>query len=186
MSPGANRRASGNSERTPLFQIAQPRLALPVRGRHGNQHHTRTRIDFLVLTGLLVRLFASSAFASDDGGTVCIAPIPTAERWDANDTGAKESSTFTTQIDRMPPVLVTTNASGVFTNLSLAGQHSVKIQLDGKPLTSFRFSFKGRGNHLRLWYNSFYGTWSLSDLRPGERCACPGAKRPTVGIPHEP
>src|SRR5262249_47972708 len=109
-------------------------------------------------------------------GQVCITRIPMGERWDANDTEAKESSAFTVQIDKLAPVLVTTNVSGVFTNLSLAGDHVVRIQLDNKPLTSFRFSFKGRGEHLRLWYSPFYGSWSLWDVRPGEKCACPKAR----------
>lgn len=88
----------------------------------------------------------------------------------------RESSTFTVQVDNLAPVQVSTNASGVFTNLSLASEHTMKIRLDGKPLSSFRFSFKRRGDHLRFWYNPFYGSWSLSDVRPGGKCACPKEK----------
>jgi len=134
------------------------------------------RIRTIVLASLLSLLLAGGARAADGVGRVCITRIPTGARWDANDAGARESSTFTIQIDKLQPVLVTTNASGVFTNLSLAGEHLVRIRVDAKPLTSFRFFFKGRGDHLRLWYNPFYGSWSLSNVRPGERCACPGAK----------
>jgi hypothetical protein len=134
------------------------------------------KTHFIVLVSLCMMLLVGSACAADGVGRVCITRIPMGERWDANDTGAKASSTFTVQLDKLAPVPVTTNGSGVFTNLSLAGEHSVKIRLDGKPLTSFRFSFKDRGDHLRLWYNPFYGSWSLSDVLPGEKCACPKPK----------
>ena len=134
------------------------------------------KADFILPMSLCLALLAGTVCAAEGDGRVCITPIPVGERWDANDTGAKESSTFAVQIDKLAPVLVTTNASGVFTNLSLAGEHSVSIRFDGKRLTSFRFSFKDRGDHLRLWYNPFYGSWSLSDVRPGQKCACPQAK----------
>src|SRR4051812_34986812 len=103
----------------------------------------------IVLASLCAVLLADSACAAEGIGRVCIPRVPMGERWDANDTGANESSAFTIQIDKLPPVLVTTNISKVFTNLSLAGEHSVRIRLESKPLTSFRFSFQGRGDHLR-------------------------------------
>src|SRR5262245_3861010 len=99
-----------------------------------------TRIRTIVLASLLSLLPAGGAPAADGAGRVCITRIPTGGRWDANDTGARESSTFTIQIDKLQPVLVTTNASSVFTNLSFAGEHLVRIRVDGKPLTAFRFS----------------------------------------------
>lgn len=129
----------------------------------------------LLIIGLM--LLANGVQAAIATGIVCISRIPSGERWDANDTGAKEGSMFTVQLDKLAPVLVRTNGSGVFTNVSLAGEHSIIIRLDGKPLTSFRFSFKGRADHLRLWYNPFYGTWSLWDVRRGEKCACPKSKQ---------
>jgi len=141
-----------------------------------SDHHMRTKTRFLVLVSLSAVLVVDRVCAADAVGRVCITPIPTGERWDANDTGARESSTFTVQVDNLPPVQVSTNASSVFTNLSLASEHTMKVRLDGKPLSSFRFSFKGRGDHLRFWYNPFYGSWSLSDVRPGKKCACPKAK----------
>src|SRR5262245_36538030 len=137
------------------------------------------RSHFTVIVSLGVMLLVGNARAADGAGKVCVARIPTGERWDANGTGAKEASTFTIQLDKLAPVLVTTNTSGVFTNLALAGEHSIRIRLDGKPLASFKFSFDGRGDHLRLWYNPFYGSWSLSDVRSGDRCACPKAKAST-------
>lgn len=112
-----------------------------------------------------------------DIGKVCIEKIPMKNRWDANITGAKEGSTFTVQIDGLPAIHVSTSSSGVFTNLSSTDKHLVKINLDGKLLTSFRFGFDAPGDHLRLWYNPFYGTWSLTPVRRGEKCACPKAER---------
>jgi hypothetical protein len=142
------------------------------------------RTHFAILLSVSALLGAGTVRAADAVGRVCITSIPKGERWDANDSGAKESSVFSVQIDDLPALQITTNASGVFTNLSLASRHLVKIQLDGKPLTSFRFSFIGRGDHLRLWYNPFYGSWSLSDVRPGEKCSCPktgASNKPAAG-----
>lgn len=125
-----------------------------------------------ILVALLSLSFA--ARGADSFGRVCVQKIAAgpASDWQANTTGASERSTFTVSIDEHPALTVTTNSSGVFTNLSLTGKHLVTIRLDGKPLTSFRFTFEGRSQHLRLWYNEFYGTWSLSDVRAGEKCAC--------------
>jgi hypothetical protein len=121
----------------------------------------------------ILSFFTQAQLPAGGVGKVCISRVPVGERWDANNTGAKESSKFVIQIDKVAPVLIGTNTSALVTNLSLTAEHSVKIKLDGKPLESFRFSFKGRENHLRLWYNPFYGSWSLWDVRPGEKCACP-------------
>jgi len=127
----------------------------------------------LVITALFVT--AVGALAAEGVGRVWVQKIPSgpSASWKGNDTGATERSTFTVHIDDLPAISVTTSSSGVFTNLSLNRKHLVKIRLDDKPLTSFWFSFDGRGDHLRLWYNEFYGTWSLSDVRKGEQCSCP-------------
>ena len=126
----------------------------------------------MALTLIAAFAFTPARATTNQLGKVCVQKISMNSRWDANDTGAKEGSAFTVQVDDLPAITVTTNLSGVFTNLSLAKKHFVKIKLDGKALTSFRFDFKERGDHLRLWYNPFYGTWSLSDVRKGEKCAC--------------
>src|SRR4051794_3426570 len=101
------------------------------------------------LLSLCIMQVAGRACAADRVGKVCIPSIPMGERWNANDTGAKDTSTFTIQLDELAPVLVATNASGTFTNLVRAGEHSLSIRLDGKHLSSFRFSFRDRGHHLR-------------------------------------
>src|SRR5262249_30457968 len=134
----------------------------------------RALIKAIVLIFLLL-CFSGTARAVDGTGRGCVEKIPSGpgSSWIANDTGATERSGFKISIDQLPPILVTTNSSGVFTNLSLAGKHLVAIRLDDKPLASFRFSFDGRGSHLRLWYNELYGTWSLSEVREGQKCACP-------------
>lgn len=123
---------------------------------------------------LVFCLLAAWLSAAENTGRVCVEAIPRGDNWSANDTGAKEASTFRVQIDDLAPVFVSTNSSGVFTNLSLTGRHLVKIRVDNKPLTSFRFSFRESGSdHMRLWYSPFYGTWSLSPVWPGQKCACP-------------
>ena len=123
---------------------------------------------------ILLCLLSIRIFAAEKTGRVCVQSISMKESWKANDTGAKESSTFKVQIDKLSPILISTNCSGVFTNLPIGAKHLVKIQLDEKPLTSFRFSFREeQSEHLRLWYSPFYGTWSLSRVGPREKCGCP-------------
>src|SRR5438046_3461358 len=131
---------------------------------------TKTQIaGLLVLCSLAVHVFAA-----ERTGRVCVQAIPMGASWKGNETGAKETITFKVQIDNRRPIPISTNSSGVFTNLSLVARHVVKIQLDDKPLASFRFSFRDeQSEHLRLWYNPFYGTWSLWPVRQGEKCACP-------------
>jgi hypothetical protein len=134
----------------------------------------RFRTPFTMMLLVVVCLAcAVGAVAGEAVGRVCVQAISKGESWKANTTGATERSIFTVQIDSLPAIPISTNTSGVFTNLSLTTNHLVKIRLDGKPITSFRFDFKERGDHLRLWYSPFYGTWSLSDVRKGEKCACP-------------
>jgi len=122
-----------------------------------------------VLCALSIHLFAA-----EKAGRVCVQAIPKGESWKGNETGAKEASKFKVQIDNFPSICISTNSSGMFTNLSLDTKHVVRIQLDNKPLTSFRFSFRDeQSEHLLLWYNPFYGTWSLWQVRQGDKCACP-------------
>jgi len=132
--------------------------------------------------GLLVLLSGASMFSVlgrsepatklKSNGLVCVDPIPKHSVWKGNDTGATEKSIFTVQIDDRPPINISTQAAGVFTNLSTASKHVVKIRLDGKPLTSFRFSFGEHGSdHLRLWYYTMYGNWCLWSADGRHKCA---------------
>jgi hypothetical protein len=124
---------------------------------------------------LLLAQASEGATQLKSTGLICIDPIPKGSVWKANDTGAIEESVFSVQIDNQPPVNISTNLAGVFTNLPTASKHLVKIRLDGKPLTSFRFSFQeSQSDHLRLWYNAFYGTWSLSPTTERHKCAYRG------------
>src|SRR3954470_11279776 len=100
----------------------------------------QAKADFILPMSLCLALLTGSVCAAEEGGRLCINAIPIGERWDANNTGAKESSSFTVQIDKQAPIVVTTNVAGVFTDLSLTGEHTVSIRLDRKPLTSLRFS----------------------------------------------
>jgi hypothetical protein len=126
------------------------------------------RTVLVIITFLACTL---GALAEEPTGKVYVQSIPfgPGSNWKANDTGATERSTFSVQIDERLAIKVTTNFAGVFVNLPLAGRHPVKIKLDGKPLTSFHFSFEGRSDHLMLRYNEFYGTWSLVDIKPDEK-----------------
>jgi hypothetical protein len=123
----------------------------------------------LVLVVIAVLGFTLVACAEESVGEVRIQTIAFGadSNWSANQTGATEHSKFTVRIDKRSAITITTNRAGVFANLSLTNDHLVNIKLDGKPLTSFRFSFEGRSNHLLLWYNEFYGTWSLSEEKRG-------------------
>src|SRR5689334_15224353 len=100
------------------------------------------RIHNLIKTPILASMllaFSIVSRASDSDGRVCVQKIPSgpSSSWKANDTGASDRSMFSVRIDDLPAIGVTTNSSGVFTNLSLAKKHLVAIRLDGKPLTSF-------------------------------------------------
>src|SRR5258706_15555458 len=122
----------------------------------------RQRLFLTALTTLAILPAYAVHAESQPSGIVCIDPIATNWSREANESGATEKSNFTVQIDSLPPVQISTRSAGVFTNLTMHTTHLAKIRLDGKPLTSFRFSFEqSGGEHLRLWYNEFYGTWSL-------------------------
>jgi len=105
------------------------------------------------------------------GGLVCVDSITTNDTWRANTTGATTASIFTVSIDGHSPQAITTTRCGVFTNLDVSSEHLVRIARDGKPDASFKFSFQKEGvEHLRLWYNTFYGTWQL--WKPGRKHQC--------------
>jgi hypothetical protein len=121
----------------------------------------------------IISLFALALAvrAGEPLGEVLLRTIPfgPGSNWRANDTGATERSKFSVKIDNRTAINVTTNSAGSFINLPLDGEHLVKIKVDGKPLTSFRFSFEGRSRHLVLSYDEARGTWSLSDVKPAQK-----------------
>ena len=123
----------------------------------------------VLLTSVMLLVMAMSTAFAD--GIVCIDSIPTNGLWEGNDTGATPASVFTIRIDDLPPQIISTNSCGIFTSLNVNAKHIVKITMDGKPYASFWFSFKDKGSdHLRLWYNDFYGTWHL--WKPGRKHKC--------------
>lgn len=125
----------------------------------------------LALAIILLFAVVLAVHAGEAVGEVRVRTIPfgPSSNWRANDSGATERSKFSVQIDNRSAMIVTTNRAGVFSNLSLAGEHSVKIKADGKPLTSFRFSFEGQSDHLLLQYNESDGKWSLSEVKAAEK-----------------
>jgi hypothetical protein len=123
----------------------------------------------------LMLLVLVTATASADG-IVCVDSISTNGSWKGNDTGATPASVFTVQIDDLLSQTISANSCGVFTNLNVNENHIMKIMMNGKPYASFRFSFKDKGSdHLRLWYNEFYGTWQL--WQPGRNHKCEYLKK---------
>ena len=122
----------------------------------------RSTICCLLVAG--VPWVGASSLLAQKVGTICVAPIPLDGVWKGNDTGASLASTFTIQIDNLPPIKVTTNLSGVFTNVALGQKHMVRVRLNGEPRESFPLTFesfdRGAGDkvvHLRLRYDTMYG-----------------------------
>lgn len=110
------------------------------------------------------------------GGVVCVDAITTKDKWEGNTTGATTASVFIVTIDGLAPQKITTTGCGSFADLDVSSEHVVRITRDGTPDASFRFNFqKESSEHLRLWYNTFYGTWQL--WKPGRKHQCEYLKR---------
>ena len=123
----------------------------------------------------LMLLVPVTTTASADG-IVCVDAISINGSWEGNDTGATPASVFTVQIDDLPSQTISANSCGAFTNLNVNEKHIMKITMNDKPYASFWFSFKDKGSdHLRLWYNEFYGTWQL--WQPGSNHKCEYLKK---------
>src|SRR4051794_3083860 len=79
------------------------------------------------------------------------------------------------QVDRRPPVRVTSLRSGKITGIDIIGKHRIAIskRIDMRqPVAQFSFTFRERGsNTLCLSYGSFYGSWMLQPSR-GSVCRC--------------
>ena len=104
-------------------------------------------------------------------GVLCIDAISTGGSWEGNQTGAVKDSVFFIQVDSLTLVQISAEQAGYVKDLAIEQEHTVKISLNGKVLESFRFSFlKEKTDHVRLWYIPMYGTWSLSNVKPGHRC----------------
>jgi hypothetical protein len=79
------------------------------------------------------------------------------------------------QVDKLPPVRVTSLKSGIVTGISLTGKHWIVVskRIDMRDrVATFSFTFSAQGsNALCLWYGSFYGSWILQPLK-GSVCRC--------------
>jgi hypothetical protein len=112
--------------------------------------------------------------AKDDSkgkGIVCIDPLPK-YRYPEGSNQKTEYKFFKIQIDKLPPMEIAAGEPGLFENLSTDKKHLVKIECDGKRLTSFWFTFQQYDStHLRLWYGVGYDSWSLSPAGKRHKCA---------------
>jgi len=61
--------------------------------------------------------------------------------------------------------------SGVFTHLCAHGQHLHQDPAGGQAAHGLSLRLSGARDHLRLWYNPFYGRGRFQRAR-GETCAC--------------
>jgi hypothetical protein len=114
---------------------------------------------------MLLILTSRNAFPDDVTGKVAIDPIPENSSWKANHSGANSESIFYIQIDDRLREKISIRDSAIVKDLDTAQSHVVKIYLNGKRIESFRFTFKEYdSNQLKLRYNPFHGTWSLSRM----------------------
>ena len=78
------------------------------------------------------------------------------------------------QVDKLPPVRVSSLRSGKITGIDPIGKHWIRVskRIDMRnPVTSFSFTFSAQGsNALCLWYESFYGSWMLQPLKGKAWC----------------
>lgn len=114
---------------------------------------------------------------SSGSGSICIAPPDrptTGEKSLANPAGKNPISTYSIQVDKMTPVVVSNETPVQISSLARSRKHLVKIIGDGKVVTSFRLDFnKYRTKDLCLFFNSLYQTWSLWDSTEGRAiCKC--------------
>jgi hypothetical protein len=155
-----------------------PNVAKKSNGRH----------RALFLAALSACCVCDASALASDRGSVCLAP----GAFDAFSKGGatvaaeqsheslpeqamgSESERFV-QIDKIPPVRVTSSKSGKIAGISTVGRHLLRIAKHpdmAQPRTSLYFSFHDRGSDdLCLWYESFYGSWIIQP-RKGSVCRC--------------
>ena len=134
------------------------------------------------VSGCLV-LFAvtyavAGAAATDDLGTICVAPLPSAARaMDHEYPGGKAPHEYTydfsIQVDEQRPVALSQTEPLLISGLEIRKEHRVRVRDRSKVIESFSFTFKSRGStKLCLSYTPWYQTWSLE--KPARRpwCKC--------------
>ena len=144
-----------------LVPHTRPEVAFGLSG-----DHMKLRIIPLVRAGLIA--VSPCLATARDTGSVCIASVIHGEK-----SVTKPAQSYAMQIDERVPVTLTGHAVE-FGQLALARKHLVKVTGDGKPVTSFHFSFADYQTHdLCLWQNDLYLTWSLNDVEAtGKICTC--------------
>lgn len=115
-----------------------------------------------------------------DEGIVCIDPLPRYRLVEGSDQKT-DYTLFTIQVDKLPALEIPAGKAGFFKNLSVVDKHLIKIDCDGKRLTSFWFTFQGQGaTHLQLWYYDAYGSWCLSPAGKKHKCPYEGQEVPLL------
>ena len=106
----------------------------------------------------------------------------TVEQWNEHerrrlekpDSGAEPEAVRFVQVDKLPPVRVSSLRSGKVTGIDSIGKRWIRVskRIDMRnPVTSFSFTFSAQGsNELCLWYESFYGSWMLQPRRGRAWC----------------
>ncbi len=89
--------------------------------------------------------------------------------------GAEPEAVRFVQVDKLPPVRVTSLKSGIVTGISPIGKHWIVVSKRSDMrdrVATFPFTFSAQGsNALCLWYGSFYGSWMLQPLKDSV-CRC--------------
>lgn len=131
----------------------------------------------LTAQGVAVRAQPRSGHSRPLAGSICVAPPDrptTGEKSLANPAGGNPVSTYSIQVDKMSPVIASSEKPVRIASISTSRKHLVKIIGDGKVVQSFWLNFgKFKTNDLCLFFNSLYETWSLWDGKEGRAiCKC--------------
>jgi hypothetical protein len=126
---------------------------------------------------LLIMPGSLLANGSTKVGTVCIAPVPKPTAGGkslSNPSGGNKVQIYSVQIGNKPAVKLEAEKSVAVDPLSLGQQHLVKIEGDGRPVTSFRFRFETyKSKRLCLVFSPLYETWSMrAAASGGPGCVC--------------
>ncbi len=137
---------------------------------------------------LIALAFCSASAFAQRQGSICLQPggfdafakgAATVEAYTAHQSQPEPAtpaeSVRYVQVDRLPPVKVTSLAPGQITGISTAGRHLLIISKEPnmKPRQeAFYFSFgQQKSDKLCLWYKTFYASWMLLPVR-GSVCSC--------------
>lgn len=128
-----------------------------------------------ITLSIIVIIFFAINVNAQDRGSICIDKMPGNQAtpgdppMTAPEIFIAPGSTLMIQVDSLPAVIVSPQQASIIKDISLNGRHIVKIKIDNKLKTSFKFKFTKREHSLCLWYYKGYGTFSL---RPAKECQC--------------